>query len=82
MCVNVVSGGIAGAMAVKGMIRNLCTEAKARSGVLLQVLSLYPIAFPTSKDSMPLSHLELSVLSFTKESGCSQESLAFCSEDP
>lgn len=55
MCVNDVSGGIAGAMVVKGMIRNLCTVAKARSGVLLQVLSLYPIAFPTSKDSMPLS---------------------------
>lgn len=36
---------------VKGVIRNLGKD----SGVLLQVLSMYPIAFPTNRDSMPLT---------------------------
>lgn len=51
-------------MVIKGIIRNLCTEAEAKSRVLLQVPSLYPTASHTSKDSMPLiqnflsSHLQ------------------------
>ena len=50
---SLVGRWFAGVMVVKGVIRNLCTKAK--SGVLLQVLFLYPTAPPTSKDSMPLT---------------------------